>query len=227
MNGPKIRSAYLRNNYAGLFQACISLTKPGTCVEIGILDGYSTIAIGSTLKNLGKGHLYAYDLFEDYPYTNQKYQEVLSRMERFDLTDTVTLRKKDILKAASDFGHSSIDFMHVDIANSGDTVAKVLMEWNEKINPGGILIFEGGSPLRDEISWMKKFDKEKILPELKANEILNTQYTYAILHPFPSVCLCSKNLDNKKNNWFELDYEYAEKENFKRKVGENELFDMD
>jgi len=100
------------------------------------------------LKSLGIGHLYAYDLFEDYPYTNQKYKEVSSRMKRLDLYNEVTLKKRDIMKASRDFGSSSIDFMHVDISNSGKTILNILSVWDEKIKPGSTLIFEGGSPLR-------------------------------------------------------------------------------
>mgnify|MGYP001298182870 CR=1 FL=1 len=159
MNENNIRSSYIQNNYGKLFQALINTTKPETCVEIGVLDGYSTIQIGLALKSSGTGHLYAYDLFEDYPYTNQKYKEVSSRMKRLDLYNEVTLKKGDIMKASRDFGISSIDFMHVDISNSGKTISNILSVWDEKIKPGSTLIIEGGSPLRDEISWMNKFNK--------------------------------------------------------------------
>ena len=221
MNKPRIRSSYIPNNYGRLFQTLISITKPEACVEIGVLDGYSTVHIGLALKSLGTGHLYAYDLFEDYPYNNMEYKEVLSRIKRLDLSNEVTLRKRDIMEASSDFGISSIDFMHVDISNSGRTIRNVLTVWDEKIKPGGMLIFEGGSPIRDEISWMNKFNKEKIFPELKDNIVLNTNYTYVVLHPFPSLIVCSKHLDYCSMNWIEFGYD---KEKDRTDISEDDLF---
>ena len=49
-----VRSSYIQNDYGKLFQALISVMKPNTCVEIGVLDGYSTIQIGLALKSLVK-----------------------------------------------------------------------------------------------------------------------------------------------------------------------------
>ena len=107
MDKKNIRSSYIQNDYGRLFQAVIGVIKPKTCVEVGVLDGYSTVQIGLSVKALGTGHLYAYDLFEDFPYNNQSYQEVLSRIERLDLSNEVTLRKMDIMNAANDFGIST------------------------------------------------------------------------------------------------------------------------
>ena len=51
----KIRSSYLKNNYKSMFQALIGITNPTVCVELGVLDGFSTVVIGSILKSLKEG----------------------------------------------------------------------------------------------------------------------------------------------------------------------------
>ena len=219
----QIQSSYIKHNYGKLIQTIVGVIKPETCVEVGVLDGYSTVLIGLALKTLGGGHLYAYDLFDDYDYNHRKYHEVLSRIERLDLTNEVTLKKLDLIKAEKDFGISSVDFMHVDISNCGNIVRDVLEVWNEKIKPGGILIFEGGSPLRDEISWMKEYNKNKIFRELKRNKILNSQYTFVVFHQFPSMTVCSKNMDFDPKNWIDLGYDETKKGDLSSIIFEKDL----
>jgi len=38
-----------------MFQALIGITNPTVCVELGVLDGFSTVVIGSILKSLKEG----------------------------------------------------------------------------------------------------------------------------------------------------------------------------
>ena len=205
-----------------IFKALINIIKPSTCVEFGVLDGYSTLMIGSALKLLGKGHLFSYDLFEDYSYTNQKYETVLSTIKKAGLESEVTLKKGDILKVPESFKSNSIDFMHVDISNDGDKISRVFSDWNDKIRNGGLIIFEGGSPMRDNVSWMLDYGKTKIYPELISNDILNNDYTYVVIHRFPSVVICSKNIGFTEEDINENGYAVSEKSG----ITESELFDL-
>ena len=203
-----MKSSYIRHNYGSLIRSLIKVTSPKCCVEFGILDGFSTIAIGSTLKDLsgGRRRLYAYDLFERYPYTHAEYADVAARIDRFGLKEIIELRQKDIFEAVDDFGKESIDFMHVDISNTGDIIRNVIAKWDEKILPGGVLLFEGGSPLRDEVSWMKRYNKEKISIEINSNATLEQSYTSLVLHPYPSVVVCSKNVKVDQETWNKFGY---------------------
>ena len=195
-----LRSSYIQNKFSSIFQSIITIIKPNICVEFGILDGFSTIIIGSTLKLLGKGHLFSYDLFEEYKYNSQRHDTVRDTVTEMGVENEITLKRNNIFDAVNDFESNSIDFMHVDISNDGGIISRVFMDWNDKIKSGGIIIFEGGSPMRDNISWMNDYNKRKIFPELKSNSILNNNYTYIIIHQFPSLVICSKNVEcNSKN----------------------------
>jgi len=179
-----------------MFQALIGITNPTVCVELGVLDGFSTVVIGSILKSLKEGgRIYSYDLFEDYDFKKAKYETVMKTIRDFDLEGCVTLKKANAKDAVKDFKDDSIDFMHVDISNDGGTISDIFSEWDKKIKSGGVIVFEGGSPMRDNIPWMVDYNKTKIFPELKSNKILNRSYTYVVLHQFPSMVVCSKNID--------------------------------
>jgi len=221
-----IRSSYIENNYGGVFQSIITVIRPINCVEFGVLDGFSSILIGRTLKSLGKGHLFSYDLFEGYDYTSQKYETVLSTIKDMGLEKVVSLRKNDIVNATKDFVDDSIDFMHVDISNDGEKISQVFIDWDQKIKAGGIIIFEGGSPMRDKISWMTDYDKTKIYPEVKSNDILNNNYSYVIIHQFPSIVICSKNVDNVEGNMNEYGYITSEKKKEINSISKTELFNL-
>ena len=65
-----MRSSYQKNSYGEIFFALMEAFRPGVVVELGVLDGYSTIAMAKgmkhnhELKRCGQPHLDAYDLFE-------------------------------------------------------------------------------------------------------------------------------------------------------------------
>tara|TARA_B100000315_G_C14546333_1_gene573405 strand:+ start:937 stop:1647 length:711 start_codon:yes stop_codon:yes gene_type:complete len=208
-----MKSSYIQHNYGSLIRALIKVTSPICCVEVGILDGFSTIIIGHSLKELSNGDdndknhcLFAYDLFEKYPYTHSKYADVKSRIDKFGLDEFIHLKQKDLFDAVNDFEPNSIDFMHVDVSNTGEIVKNVVNCWDKKIRPGGLLLFEGGSPLRDEVSWMKRYKKDKINKEIKSNNTLKTKYSCIILHNYPSMVICSKNIQVDHETWEKFKY---------------------
>jgi predicted O-methyltransferase YrrM len=190
-----IRSSYIPRQYGRLFKSLIYVLRPAVCVEFGILDGYSTIVIAYTLKRLnGGGHLYSYDLFEQYPYNHAIQDQIRARITRFGLDEYVTVSQGDVRDVWRAYQEHSVDFLHVDVSNTGDVLADVLLTWNSRLRDGGCIVFEGGSPFRDEISWMKENRKAKLHPVLKKNAILKKDYTFAVIHPYPSIVLCSKHV---------------------------------
>ena len=229
-----MRSSYIRNNYGNLIRALVKVTSPKCCVEVGVLDGFSTIIIGHTLKELsannsedeGRCILFAYDLFEQYPYTHSKYADVQTRIDKFGLNEFIYLKQKDLYDAVHDFKPDSIDFMHIDISNTGEIIKNVLNDWDEKIRPGGILLFEGGSPFRDEVSWMKHFNKRKMGEEIILNHTLKTEYTSIVLHPYPSMLICSKNINVDQELWEKFDYGNFDDGGKHGEIDDNELLRM-
>lgn len=227
MHVSRIKSSYIHHNYASLIRSLIKVTTPKCCVEFGILDGFSTIVIAHTLKELGQceggRHLFAYDLFERYPFTHTKYADVAARIARFGLAEIIELREKEIMEAIDDFDHDSIDFLHVDVSNTGDIIRSVINKVDKKILPGGLILFEGGSPLRDEVYWMKQYNKKSISDEIKSNETIINNYTTLVLHHYPSMLICSKNISVNQATWDNFGFNDYEQKTIRDKIDEDEL----
>lgn len=218
-----MKSSYALRHYGTLIQALVRVTEPLCCVEFGILEGYSTIIIGHALKKIGKGHLYAYDLFEDYAYSGAIFDKTAELIDRQGLKDVITLRKKSLFDATEDFKDASIDFMHVDISNTGDVIRKSIEQFDRKIKPGRLLLFEGGSPPRDEIYWMNYYKQEKLSPEVESNKILRENYTFVVIHPYPSMLICSKNLSTNDQDLATFSYNVYGHNNLSGHISEENL----
>ena len=191
----KMNSSYKKNNYSEVFYSIVREFQPNIAVELGILDGYSTCAIAKGIKDNKFGKLESYDLFEDYPYKHGIQEEVQKMINKRDLQDSVSLFKGDAFEVYDKYDNNSLLFLHVDISNDGDIISKILELWNSKIDVGGQIIFEGGTEERDNIEWMKKYNRSSIKQEIETNTILNTCYVYGTYLKFPGLTVCLK-----KNN---------------------------
>lgn len=193
-----MHSSYLTHNYVAVFKAMISAYQPINCVELGVLEGYSALAIASGLKENfdkhgAKGHLVAYDLFEEYPYRHVSYETTKKNIDDAGLSDWVTLYQEDAFRAHSFHGPNTVHFLHVDLSNTGDTVKKIMEFWDNLMVQGGIICFEGGSEERDQIEWMTQYKAEPIKKELETNSIIEARYVFATYFKFPSLtCLLKK-----------------------------------
>ena len=190
-----MKSSYISRHYGAFLQSLVMVTEPVCCIECGILEGYSTIILGHALKKAGKGHLFAYDIFEDYAYACADYNKITRLIKQYDLGNVITLRKKSLFDVSDDFEDNSIDFLHIDISNTGDIVRESIRLFDSKIKPGRLILFEGGSPLRDNVDWMSRYNKESLFPEIVSNRTLREGYTSIVLHAYPSMLICSKNLE--------------------------------
>jgi len=187
-----MRSSYKQNNYTLLFERSAEAFLPQKCVELGVLDGYSTVAIAKGLKRasiVGNhfSHLHAYDLWEDYPYKHGNMDKVQKLIDDEDLSRFVTLYRKDAFEVYKDYDEESICLLHVDLSNTGEILEKIVEQWHTRLSMGGMLLFEGGSEERDNIEWMKKYDKKPIKPVIEGHEILNEHYIYGTYLDFPSL----------------------------------------
>jgi hypothetical protein len=114
-------------------------------------------------------------------------EEVQKLLVEARLSEFVTLYKKDAYEVYKDYEQESVCMLHVDISNDGDVLNKIMEQWHTKLSMGGMLLFEGGSAERDEIEWMKKYQKKPIKPVIESHEILNKWYIYATYNAFPSL----------------------------------------
>ena len=76
-----MRSSYIKNNYGRVFELIVRSYHVRNIVELGVLDGYSTIHLARGLfynkVHFGiPSHLDAYDLWEDYSYKHGDREEV-------------------------------------------------------------------------------------------------------------------------------------------------------
>jgi hypothetical protein len=181
------------NNYGSIFQSLIISKKPAKIVECGILDGYSTLHIATALRFLETmGHnsvFHAFDLFDDYEFKHGNMYGVRNMLIRHGVYNKVTIRAGDCFEVYKEYLDNTIDFMHIDISNDGDKLLKVLKLWGSKMKVDGIIAFEGGSKQRDNIEWMKTFDKR---PIQSAFAEIPLEWRFTILEPFPSMMLLLK-----------------------------------
>ena len=192
-----MRSSYKENNYGNILLSLIIGKKPKMCVELGVLDGYSTLHIARGLKFNKEvsgidGKLWCWDLWDEYVYNHGNEDEVQKLIDGEELTDFVTLSSGDAFEIPHLVTYKTVDFLHVDISNDGITLKKVMNFWSHRLRECGIIAFEGGSEERDNIGWMNKYDKPKIREELKRNKIIEKDFKYYIMPAFPSMTIFQK-----------------------------------
>lgn len=193
-------SSYAKNNLGEILLTYIKCFRYPLCVELGVLDGYSTSFIAQGLKinkerwNI-ESHLYAYDLWDLYPYKHGNIQEVEKLLAGLNLLDYVSLLQGDAFEVANNFKDKTVHFLHVDISNDGRILKKIMEVWDKKIYQGGCIAFEGGSQERDEIEWMRKYNKLPIKLELESNPMIKKNYIFATYLKWPSITILYKKFD--------------------------------
>lgn len=186
---PKMDSSYKKNNYGEVFRAIVQAFKPVNCVELGVLNGYSTINIAAGLKENGRGTLNAYDLFEEYPYKHSQYEDVKVLTQHCPM---IVLHRGDAFKVYEQYGPGSVDLLHVDLSNTGEIVRRVMEQWDEKMVQGGVILFEGGTVERDLEEWMVKYSAPSIKKEIETNLIINSRYVYGAYLKWPGLTMLLK-----------------------------------
>lgn len=184
---PDCYSSYSKAQYQKFFYGMVRLLKPSSIVEIGVLEGFTTLAMGEALRENGSGRLMSYDLFEDYEFRNDGYDNVSSRIQKAGLDDVVTLIKSDAYEV--DKQVSQTDMLHVDISNDGYVFERMFDVWKDKT---GIMIFEGGAAQRDQVEWMLKYQKKPLQLSLETIQESNPQWKCYVIEPYPSITVAIK-----------------------------------
>tara|TARA_Y100000593_G_scaffold92782_1_gene185488 strand:- start:672 stop:1211 length:540 start_codon:yes stop_codon:yes gene_type:complete len=178
-----MKSSYLKKDltYGDIISSLVLAKKSEKIVEFGILDGYSLL---NFIENSNKKtKIEAYDIFEDFN-GNCSQRDII---KKFEDKENVKIEYGDFYKKYKDFNNESIDILHIDIANNGEVYKFVVENYLEKINKDGIIILEGGSEERDEVEWMKKFNKPPIKPFINS---LNLKFK--TFGEFPSITVIFK-----------------------------------
>lgn len=196
----KISSSYARNNFGPIFRNTVVSLKPGQCVELGVLNGYSTVWMGLGLKHNAQfryheGHLDAYDIWEDYPYNHGSKGEVGKVLAEQGVDQYISLHHKDANEVHLLYEKDSIDLLHIDLSNTGDTFNSMVEKWHPLLRMMGVLMFEGGSVERDSIPWMVEAKASSIKKAIESNVIINSFYQYGTYDKFPSMSVFIKKGD--------------------------------
>ena len=180
-NRTGVRSSYKNSlDFSDIFKTILFLRNPARIVEFGILDGFS---LSSFARNAPVTcRIEAYDLFEDFNGKHSDYTIV----EKFKTYPNIEIKKGDFYKLVDNFEDGSLDIIHIDIANDGDTYEFAIANYLGKLSKNGVMILEGGSEERDKVDWMIKYSKPKIR---KVLEKYADRYNVITLDKFPSMTL--------------------------------------
>jgi len=183
-----MRSSYKDNGYADFFAGLAKIYQPKLIVECGVLDGYSLLAMA---KAAPKATVKGIDLFEDYEHKHGSMDQIYS--EAYDEgIRNIELQHADAFKAHTQFHQESIDILHLDISNDGNKLWDLFDVWQDKVKKEkGIIVFEGGSKERDNVSWMLRYGKMSIR-KFKFELEMRKKWEVLTLTPFPSVTICRR-----------------------------------
>lgn len=181
-NPSEIETSYSENDIGQTLYDLVLKSKPKKIVEFGVLFGYSTVAMAMALDEIGEGHIYANDLFEDYEFKHSTMPETQGNIDRYNLTKYVTLSKKNFDEWLAD--PEEFDLLHVDVSNKGNTIERLYEAVKVQIERGAIVIFEGGSEERDNVDWMVKYNCKKLR---------DTKVPFEVIDPrFPSLSMITR-----------------------------------
>ena len=183
-----MRSSYIENKYGNVLKTISYLQNPKLVVEFGILDGYSLDIFVNTVSD--DCEIHAYDMFDEFPGNTSNYDEIMGKF-----SDRVKISSLDFYEAHKTYEDNSIDLLHVDIANDGVTYEFVFDNYLQKISNDGLIILEGGSIERDNLEWMKRYNKKKM--NSIVNKYKNIYYILELHEDYPSMTLIKKNKMNK------------------------------
>jgi hypothetical protein len=170
-------------DFGDLIKTITFLKTPNKIVEFGILEGFS---LTKFIENSDKKCVIeAFDLFDDFNGNHSNY-DIINKFKKYD---NVKIEKANLYEKLFEIEDNSVDILHVDIANNGDTYEFILKNGFDKLKKDGIIILEGGSVERDNIEWMLKYNKPKINPILKK---YSDKYHIKTIGVMPSITIVKK-----------------------------------
>lgn len=181
-------TSWSNGEYDLFFYGLVRGLRPKLVVELGTYAGYSAYCMASALKDNGFGRLDCYDLWENYPFNHVFIKEAKENLKGLP----VNLNQEDAFLAHFHYKPFSIDLLMVDISNNGDTFKRILQTWEKVVSPNGIIMFEGGTEERDQVEWMKKYEKPSIVETLREDKYINDKYNWSVIDCFPGLTIFTK-----------------------------------
>jgi len=175
-------SSYDKNNFQEIFDGLVKEIKPKLIVEFGIGNGYSTTAFAKSANC----PIHANDIFDEFPFNRADYSQIC---ELFKDNPHINIRKRNFYESSHIYKDGEIDILHIDIANDGDVYEFAVNKFFPKVSQSGIMILEGGSKERDEVYWMRQFNKKPIMPYLSA---ISDKYIINTIQKYPSLTIIKR-----------------------------------
>lgn len=172
--------------------------KPTTIIEYGTEHGGTAIVMGLALKQLyeaeqHKGIIYTYDTFEKQSKgeigSSPNYNSAITNINSYGLQEYVKVDYGDFFEFC-DRPNKEFDLLYFDIDNDGEKVLEMYNGCLDNIKKGSVVIFEGGSQVRDDVEWMNSLNKVKI-------NSIKDEVGYQLLTPNQKYS-CSIIFDSKK-----------------------------
>jgi predicted O-methyltransferase YrrM len=178
-------SSYEQNDYGQLITSLVRLYQPKFIVEYGILQGYSLKALMAGASS--ETRISAFDIFDEFPYHHAP-----ENIDNQFSDDRVFIGYQDFYEDSQ--SPWNIDFLHIDIANTGETYQLFFDKYLQRMSPNGVCILEGGSQERDNYYWMVEYNKPKIVPVIEwARETFKEKLDIFTFNPFPSMTIVKLN----------------------------------
>ncbi len=166
-------------DYGDLLSAVTFSLNPKKIIEFGLLDGFS---LDKFIHNSSHSIIKSFDIFEEFE-GNRPNKELIKKFYNYD---NVEIKYGNFYDKYLELKDNSIDILHIDIANDGDVYQFGVEKYYSKLTENGIIILEGGSDERDNVKWMKDYNKRPIKDYLK--NIKN----YKTIGNFPSMTIIKK-----------------------------------
>ena len=146
--------------------------KPKTIIEFGTEHGGTAIVMALALKELQEiedhiGKVYTYDTFDQQSKgeigSNPNFQYAKHNISTYQplVSDLIEVDRGDFFMF-NDNPDKQYDLLYFDIDNDGDKLLEMYEKNINNIKQGSIVVFEGGSTVRDNVPWMMEKNKTKM-----------------------------------------------------------------
>jgi len=177
-----------------LLYSLVHSLKPKKIIEYGTEWGGTAITMGLALKDLYEteqhlGKVYTYDTFEVQSKgeigSRPQFEGAVNNMRQFGVSDFAEVNRGDFFDFCAQ-EEKEFDLLYFDIDNDGEKVLEMYEGCKNQIQAGSVVLFEGGSTVRDDVKWMQDYNKRKIesIKEITGYKLLtpNTKYSVSIIY---------------------------------------------
>jgi len=129
-----------RLDYRFLYDAVIA-ARPRIAVELGVQFGHSAVLIASALPD--NGHLWAVDSWESWynqMLPDAAIERATKRIAESGYEPKITILRSRSVRAATEWRHGLIDFLHIDAEHSSINTFADIIAWASHLNNNAVIV---------------------------------------------------------------------------------------